>query len=178
MGFDTMMLYYEQYTVLSSKCVVRAVGNGTQPAVVSLCLAPDTTAGVIADVVENGLQTSSIVDGRGNGGYGTGQRVTKIDLSCDVAKYFGRRRKEILNDVNLYGTAAANPTEQVYYQINTWGFGTLTDNTAVVMDVLLEYDVVFWEPRKVATQLHPNAGLVKAGPLSRTYPSRPVELKS
>jgi len=94
-----------------------------------------------------------MVDGRGNGGYGTGQRIGRLDLNCDVVKYFGRKSsREILDDVNLYGTVAANPTEQVYFCINTWGFGGLTDNTSVACDVVIEYDAVFWEPRKVAAQ--------------------------
>jgi len=167
LGFDTMMLYYEQYTVLASKIRIRAAGNGIQPAVVSLCLAPDTTTGVITDTVENGLGKSTIVDGRSGGGYGTGERLKSLELSCDVPKYFGRRGgRSILDDTLLYGTVAANPTEQVYYQINTWGFGTFTDNTSVPLDVLIEYDAVFWEPRKVAAQLLPTQA-VKLPPLKR-----------
>lgn len=154
LGFDTMMLYYEQYTVLRSSVTLRFVGNGAQAVNVSICLAPDTTSLALPDVMENGLVKTKVVDGRGNGGYGTGQRVGRLDLNCDVVKYFGRKNsREILDDVNLYGTVASNPTEQVYFCINTWGFGSFTDNTAVSFDAVLEYDVVFWEPRKVAAQL-------------------------
>ncbi len=153
LGFDSMMLYYEQYTVLRSGISVRFAGNGTQPAVISICLAPDTTALALPEIVENGFIVTKVVDGRGNGGYGTGQRLGQLSLNCDVAKYFGRKsQREILDDVNLFGTVAANPTEQVYFVINMWGFGGLTDNTAVAFDVVLEYDIVFWEPRKVAAQ--------------------------
>jgi len=154
LGFDTMMLYYEQYTVVRSSMTVRAVGNGSQAVAVSVCLAPDTTALALPDVVENGLIVTTVLDGRGNGGYGTGDRVGRLDLACDVAKYFGRRsQRELLDDVNLYGTVAANPTEQVYFIINTWGFGSFSDNTSVSLDVTIEYEACFWEPRKVAAQL-------------------------
>jgi len=154
MGFDTMMLYYEQYTVVRSSISLRFAGNGIQPAVVSVCLAPDTTTLVLPDIIENGLVTTQVVDGRANGGNGTGIRIKRLGLSCDVVKYFGRKsQREILDDVNLFGTVAANPTEQVYFVINTWGFGAFTDNTSVAFDAVLEYDVVFWEPRKVASQL-------------------------
>jgi len=151
MGFDTGMLYYEQCTVLASKITVRGVGNGIQPVVLSICLAPDTTTSALPDIVENGLCVNKVLDGRAGGGYGTGDRIGRIALDCDVAKYFGRpNRREIVNDPNLYCTAAANPVEQVYYLINTWGQGTFTDNTACSVDVILEFDVEFWEPRKVA----------------------------
>jgi len=154
LGFDTMMLYYEQYTVVASKITVRACGNGTQAVNVGVCLAPDTTTLVVPDVVENGLLVAKVLDGRANGGYGTGQRIKTLNLSCDVAKYFGRRsRRELQDDVNLYGTAAANPTEQVYFVIGQWGFGSFTDNTSVSCDAIIEYEAIFWEPRKVAAQL-------------------------
>jgi len=151
MGFDTGMLYYEQCTVLASKITVRGVGNGIQPVVLSVCLAPDTTSSVLPDVVENGLCVNTILDARANGGYGTGDRVGHLYLDCDVAKYFGRpNRRGMVNDPNLYCTAAANPVEQVYYLINTWGQGSFTDNTACSIDVIIEFEVEFWEPRKVA----------------------------
>ncbi len=154
LGFDTMMLYYEQYCVVKSSITLRAVGNGIQACTISVCLAPDTTTLAVPDVIENGLVVTKLLDGRGNGGYGTGQRIGRLDLACDVARYFGRRsRRELLDDPTLQGTVAANPTEQVYYVINMWGFGSFTDNTAVSCEATIEYDVVFWEPRKVTAQL-------------------------
>jgi hypothetical protein len=153
LGFDTMMLYYEQYTVIRSRITIRFAGNGAQPVNISLCLAPDTTSLSLPMVVENGLIVTKLVDGRGNGGYGTGNRISSLNLACDVSRYFGRRGRALINDPNLSGTVAANPVEQVYFIINTWGFSTFTDNTSVSLDVIIEYDVVFWEPRKLAEQL-------------------------
>lgn len=154
LGFDTMMLYYEQYTVHRSSMSVRCCGNGIQACNVLACLSPDTTTLVVPDVIENGLAVRKVVDGRGNGGNGTGNRIVTLSLSCDVAAYFGRKAGRTLNDdVTLSGTVAANPTEQVYFVLGQWGFGAFTDNTAVGLDVIIEYDVEFWEPRKVASQL-------------------------
>lgn len=154
LGFDTMMLYYEQYTVVMSRITVQFAGNGIQPCNISICLAPDTTALALPDLVENGLITSSVVDGRANGGNGTGNRIRQLNLACDVARYFGRSgRRTIVNDPNLSGTVAANPTEQVYFVVNTWGFGAFTDNTSIACAATIEYDVIFWEPRKVSAQL-------------------------
>jgi hypothetical protein len=120
----------------------------------SVCLAPDTTSSVIPDLIENGLVAPVVLDGRANGGYGTGERIRTTHLNCDVAKYFGRPSfREIVNDPLLYATAASNPTEQVYFLINTWGFGSFSDNTSVSFDVVIEFDVIFWEPRKVGAEL-------------------------
>lgn len=154
MGFDYMMALYEQYTVLSSKITVRACGNGIQAVNVGLCLSPDTVTLVVPDIVENGLMTAKVLDGRAGGGYGTGVRIKTLNLNCDVAKYFGRRnQRELVDDVTLSGTAAANPAEQVYFVIGQWGFGSFTDNTAIAFDVTIEYTARFWEPRKVPAQL-------------------------
>jgi len=98
--------------------------------------------------------TAVVLDGRANGGSGTGQRIKELNLSCDVARYFGRPGgRGLLDDPNLYGTVAANPTEQVYFVIGQWGFGSFTDNTSVSLDCIIEYDAVFWEPRKAAAQV-------------------------
>jgi hypothetical protein len=153
LGWDDAIKYYEQATVIKSKISVRGVGNGSQPVVLSVCLAPDTTTSVLPDVVENGLSVTTVLDGRANGGYGTGERIKDLDLNCDVAKYFGRPNiREIVDDPNLYCTSAANPTEQVYYLVNTWGQGTFSDNTNASCEAIIEFDVIFWEPRKVAAE--------------------------
>lgn len=152
LGFDTMMQYYEQYTVVSSRITVTGAGNGVQPATFSICLAPDTTALALPDIVENGLIVMKTIDGRGNT-YGSGERIGSLSLACNVANYFGRKsKKDLLDDVTLSGTVAANPTEQVYFVIAAWGFSAFTDNSAVNLSAIIEYDVVFWEPRKVAAQ--------------------------
>jgi len=145
------MLYYEQYTVVGSRITVTGAGNGVQPATFAICLAPDTTALALPDVVENGLVVMKTIDGRAT--YGSGERIGTLSLSCDVAKYFGRKSKgDLIDDVQLCGTVAANPAEQVYFIVLAWGFSTFSDNSAVNLTAIIEYDVVFWEPRKVAAQ--------------------------
>jgi len=151
LGFDTMMTYYEQYTVVGAKITVECCGNGIQAGTFAVSLAPDTTGGVLPDVVENGLCVMKTIDGRGTNG--TGQRIGSLSLPCNVARYFGRKsQKDLLDDVSMSGTVASNPTEQVYFLISAWGFGGFSDNTSFQMSALIEYDVVFWEPRKVASQ--------------------------
>jgi len=161
LGFDTMMLYYEQYTVMRSKITVCFANRGVDTLRVAVSLTPDTTTPVIGTLVENGEIRMKICDAPGgtgsigNGGPVCG-RIAIIDLSCDVASYFGRKgHREMLDDSTLQGNASANPTEQVYYAISAWG-GLDASATSVTYDVVLEYDVVFWEPRKLSEQLEKN----------------------
>lgn len=149
-GWDQMMIFYEQATVLSSKITVNACGNGAQACNVAVSISPDTSAPASTTVLmENGFIARTIVDGRGGGSYGTGTRIKSVSLDNDAAKYFGRPSpREMVNDTTLSCNSGANPTEQVYYLLNTWGFGSFSDNTSVSADVVIEYDCIFWEPRK------------------------------
>jgi len=146
-GWDQLMLYYTQATCLSSKISLRVSNNGSNAAVIGIALAPDTSALNISNFLENGLNTTRQIDGRGT--TGTGERVQTLNLGCDCAKYFGRpASRGIVNDPTLFTTAAANPTEQAYYVIGTYEIGALTDNISMQAEVLIEYDCIFWEPRK------------------------------
>jgi len=154
-GFDQMMLFYEQYTVMSSSIEVQflfATGVGCRCGVT---LAPDTTSITSSnELMENGLiRTSTSMVGTTSL---QGLPYRKVRISCDVAKYFGRKSSgDIVNDPNLHGTIAANPTEQVYYDITAWQTnpdGSTT--TSIGFDVLISFDVIYWEPRKVAPSLY------------------------
>lgn len=146
MGFDQMMLMYNQYTVVSSKISCTIYNTTASVAVrAGVYLAPDTTS--ITDpsrLIENGLITTKVIPAINVAGY-----IKDFDLDCDVVKFFGRKSaKEMLEDTLLYGTAAANPTEGVFYAITAWDpFGA--SNYSTFFDVIIEYDAYFWEPRKL-----------------------------
>jgi len=151
-GFDEMIKYYEQYTVMRSVISVTFLNNGLNAFRGAVALTPDTTNAVVGDNVENGQIKYDLVDSAAYAtGAGNGIRYCTIDLDCDCGRYFGRRTdREMLNDTSLQGGAGSNPSEQVYFDIQTWGFGGLTDNTTALVDVLIWYDAIFWEPRKIA----------------------------
>lgn len=150
LGFDEMTKYYDQFTVIKSKITVRYVAESASvPMVVGVKLNDDTTNETnTSDIIENGLNRSEILVGTGGGP----AQVKKIVLGCDVAKYFGRPAgKGIINDPNLFGTSAASPVEEAYYQLFVYAAVNTTTVTCG-FDVLLEYDVVFWEPKSRVQQ--------------------------
>ncbi len=152
-GFDQQMLLYEQATVVRSAIeVVFNIGPGLT-VMCGVALFPDTSALTDPqDLLENGL-IKVIPVTSGSSTFQNQRMRTTVRLDCDVAKYFGRPSSQsIVNDDNLYTTAAANPVEQVYYGIVAWQVnqdGTTT--TTVGFQVLLSYDAIFWEPRKLAS---------------------------
>lgn len=151
LGFDQMMLMYEQCTVINSRIEVTfniAAGLTVQCGV---ALFPDAVA--LTDpkqLVENGL-LRFIPLSSGSNTFQNQRLRTKVSLGCDIARYFGRRGvRNLLDDDNLYTTAAANPVEQVYYGIVAWQIspdGVTT--TGVGFDVTISYDVIYWEPKKL-----------------------------
>lgn len=150
LGFDTMMTYYEQYTVIASKISVTFVAESGAPMRCVVYLAPDTTNLTnVGDAIENGLVKTKMITGTSGGGF---HQMCQLNVGCDIPTYFGRKRgTEIIEDVTLSGTVAANPTEQAYFIVASWA-AVNTTTSILGFDVLIEYDVVFWEPRKVAQQ--------------------------
>jgi hypothetical protein len=148
-GFDQMMSLYEQYTVTRSSVTVTFRPLGTCSFGVSL--APDTTIITNSpELVENGLckyatRTSYTTE--------MGLALPRITLNCDIRGYFGQKTtRELLNNTNLYGTAAANPTEQAYFAISGWESTGLSGGSITLgFEVVIAYDAIFWEPRKIGT---------------------------
>lgn len=145
MGFDQMMGVYTTYHVMRSTITVTGIPE-VNGCALGIYLSPDTTS--ITDpirLVENGLMRLIHLGPSA----GENNRMNSVSLSCDVPAYFGRTRgRNILNDDNLGGTLAANPFEGVYFGVVAFCFYSAA---AVVVDydVLLTYDAVFSEPRKL-----------------------------
>jgi hypothetical protein len=146
MGFDQMMALYTTYQVVRSTITVTAAAESNGCAV-GIYLSPDTTA--ITDpirLIENGLMRVVHLSMATEPG---SNRMASVSLSCNVPAYFGRRGpRATLNDDNLSGTAAANPFEGVYFGVVAWCFYS-SASIVIDYDVLLTYDAIFTEPRKL-----------------------------
>lgn len=148
MGFDQMMLMYEQFTVVSSKISVLAI-NASAASILNsaaVYLSPDTTSIVAPSrLLENGYITwTTLTPVFLAGSFKT------LNLDCDVATYMGRvkNKRALVSDPDLFGTAAANPVEQIYFGILTFD-PTLSNATTLDFTVQIEYEAIFWEPRKL-----------------------------
>jgi hypothetical protein len=152
-GFDQMMLFYEQYTVVKSRITVGFLPN--YPSRCGVSLSPDTTSLTNPQqLMENGLVKAMHFAGLSSASE-VNLRMQDVTLNCDVVSYFGRKtERELLDDDQLYGTTAGNPNEQVYFDVCVWQTNPDGSNTrSVTFDVLLAYDVIYWEPRKAAISL-------------------------
>lgn len=142
MGFDQMMAFYNHYTVLRSRIRVVVQTNSTNlRATVALMVSGSSTiVTVIENAVENGDIQLHVLEYAGAFG-GTCTMARAVDLGQFQSV------PSPLDDPNMRGDAASNPTEQAYYHIMVWNAAS---STAVTCDfqALIEYDVIFHEPRK------------------------------
>jgi len=146
MGFDQLMALYEHYTVTKCKLTVNFVNEDTNDnAYVGLAIFPDSTVETTATkLIENGLMKRSwIAPFDGNP-----KSQTTLSMSVDISRINGRP-KPIIGDDLFRGDSASNPSEQTY--IHIFGYNNATVNPCQIrFDVILEYEAVFTEPRKLA----------------------------
>lgn len=147
MGFDQMMLLFEQFFVLRSHIRVRFLNTGSNPGIVGVALTPDTTSIVPESTQEQGLQRTRFVEK--NGVQGDCQTIT---LTCDCPTYFGVRRQPYLASSLYQGTAGNVPTELCYFKLFTYSLDAVS-TIAVSFDVALTYDIYFQEPRQLGESI-------------------------
>jgi hypothetical protein len=147
MGFDQMMLLYNHYTPIRCKCTILA-NNASTTQIVNIGISVMANTTVITDywrLVENGDLTFHQL------GF-SGQRsgCCKLERTIDIAKFEGI--DDPTDDPTLRGDVTANPTEGVFFHINMWNPYSV-DVVNVQFQVLLEFTVVFQEPRILTRSL-------------------------
>lgn len=132
---------------MSSKCSVnyQNLDTGDQVMVVLSLNAAATPVTTINSLVENGQMVRQKLNS-----------VPQATSSCTLVMKYNTSKfqstRDPLDNPDLHGSIAANPVEQAYFIIS--GYNTDTVNTVdVAFDVVIEYDVVFIEPRKNSVSL-------------------------
>lgn len=142
MGFDQAMTFYNHYTVLRSRISVVFQSEATNirlNAALSVS-GSNTITTSIEQLMENGNITFRTLEYAGAMG-----GAAALTRSMSPAKYQGIQ--QVLDDPNMRGDSASNPSEQAYFHLSTWNVGSAV-TAFVTAQVLLEYDVMFTEPRK------------------------------
>lgn len=149
MGFDQMMLLFEQFYVLRSHCRIRAYNTSGAGffAVVGLALTPDTTSIVSESAQEQGLLVSKVMHPKSETG-----DLTVLELTCDCPRYFGVKRQPYIASSLYQGTAGNVPTEVCYFKLFIYDLAA-TNTMTMSFDVTITYDVYFQEPRQLGESL-------------------------
>lgn len=142
MGFDQLMLMYNNYTVVGAKArVVFRNTDQTRSVDVGLTITTSATAPTnLDDLIENGRCKWKQL---GFVGASSDRTTTNIIAKAGIAKYL--QIKDIMDDDLLYGNVGANPTKQLYLHI----FARQPENVdsdAVYAQVMIDFISVFTRP--------------------------------
>jgi hypothetical protein len=142
MSFDQAMLFYNHYTVHRSTMQVTFMSDSaTLRASVGLFVSGSATVTTtIEQLLENGDGAFQILEFAGAyGGTATFRRTLNVGRFQDV--------KDVMDDPNMRGDSASNPTEQAYYHLVVFNTGTAA-TVQVDFQAVITYDATFHEPRK------------------------------
>ncbi len=142
LGFDDMMLYYDHYVVTAAKITAFARNYSTANTV-TIAATINGAATALTDytrLIENGDAEMAVL-----GLAGGGHDVAHVTKSVDIIKYHGNIK--IVDDPELRGTVAANPSDLVYFHLSVFNTVTL-DAPQTPFEVVIEFDAEFIEPRK------------------------------
>lgn len=143
-GFDQMMLLYEHYTCINARLKVHAYNtHASQVCKFGVMISGDP-AGWSTNYqanIENGMITYATLSPAG-----LANSMAYLTTNVNNARFEGVQQP--LDNPEMRGSVAANPAEQAYFLLLLWNPQNSTVPT-VLIDVIIEYDVVFTEPRLI-----------------------------
>lgn len=149
-GFDQLMLWFQNYTVIGSKIVIQTVQdrfiNQTIPFIHGLIT--DTTASATAgrtaeDILES-RQAGKQWRTTGNANWQNGTFPTKLTKTFSAKKFF---TKKVMGDPNMQGNDQQNPPEDCYFIHWSQGVDHTLNADPLQFIATIEYIAVFHEPR-------------------------------
>lgn len=141
MGFDQLMLFYNHYTVASSRMTAQVINTTAFYFNVGLMISGSTSTSSTTTLnLENGEMSVCFLQPKAV----TGSCV-RLTRSVNCGAFQGLRN--IIDDPDMRGDAASNPTEQLYFVFTVWD--PIDASVPVVsLQVNIEFDVIFHEPKK------------------------------
>jgi len=143
-GFDQMMLFYNHYTVIGSKCTASMINNTTLPLFLAVALR-DAATTYTGDATDETFMEPGIVKK-----FTGGTTVSAIGSPAYVSKTFSARKffgKNVGIIPQYQGDTSNNPTEQAYYHVMV-APNITTDNPDIqYVHVEIEYTVRLTEPK-------------------------------
>ncbi len=149
-GHDQLVSFYDHYTIVGSKCVVRSVNNINLPLYIGVALRDNASAINLqaSELREKGGTRMRIMSEKTGG---TNNVV--VSQTFSPRKFFGKAKGNIVGELELRGNMkdvasdVDNPTEQAYYHCMVIP-QTITDNPGTqTLQVDIYYTAVFTEPK-------------------------------
>lgn len=144
MGFDQLMLWYNHFVVAKAK--ITCTFSNLAAARATVCIRQDgdlTPITVIDRILEIGGLVKADLENKGVSG-----SMRTLEIAVDIARLQGVSPIALSSDPSLQGSAAASPAECTYFHVACWDSGA-GGTTSVLVDVLLEQEAYFCEPRNL-----------------------------
>lgn len=147
LGFDQWMAFYDHFTVLGSKCIVRAWnGTAASPAVAFINLNDNSSiSATLSTIAELNNTTRKPLALSAAGG----SIQTILSRSFSAKRFFGNRNP--MADDEQSGSASSSPTERAYYIVGCYPLDHAADLGNITVEVEIQYTAMFHE-RKDLTQ--------------------------
>ena len=148
MRFDEMMIAFEHYCVVGARMHISIRNASTTNTIgfsISANAGPTPTTNII-QLVENGLMVRDRLAVSP-----ASESVRALEFPIDIAK-FGTV-PSLLSNPDYAGSVASNPAEQSYFHISVWCPDGVSTVSGLTVEVTIDYDAVFFEPRKSSVSL-------------------------
>lgn len=148
-GFDQFMTMYDHYTVVGAKIHATFSTGAGQLNYVKLCginlKDSSTPASDPNDYMEGRNVVSRTLAATTTS---SGGSVLSLNKKASTGKFLGR--SNVMSDPYLKGDASANPTEQLYFHCWAAASNYTGDAQAINLMVVIDYLVIFHEPKQPA----------------------------
>lgn len=144
-GFDQYMGLYTYYVVVASRIIAKYAAAPAETLNQMIGLAPIAIATENTDPKDYMEQQGNVYDFL-RPGVSSASKTLKVEV--DLKSWFGA--SSLMDDDLLRGDSGQNPSRQLYYHV--WASGVQAVNpTAIDVNVLIEYDVIFFTPAEVGS---------------------------
>lgn len=142
-GFDQYMGLYTYYVVVASRITVKYSPSPSETLNQMIGLAPIAVATENTDPKDYMESQGCVWDFLRPGTSGA-SKTLKVEV--DLKNWFGVR--DVIDDDLLRGDSSQNPSRQLYYHV--WASAIqASDPSAIDVNAILEYDVIFFTPTEV-----------------------------
>jgi len=147
-GYSQLMAFYNKSVVVRAKATATVVNNSASASSTfptRLALIATSTSGSllvtngIYDAIEQSLCADAIMGSQG----GVASVVT-LDLDIPVHKVFGVKKSAIIDEVNYYGTASANPAKLGTIQLGAQAMDG-SSALAFIWTLDVEYEAILFD---------------------------------
>lgn len=143
-----MMVFYDHFVVAKSTLTATFINTATNVPV-KVFIRVDGNNVVVAsteDLSELGGNLYDMLTVQGSTG-----AIKSLSMSVDIAKYHGQQLSALTAAESLTGSASSSPVDGIYFHISQ--FSPIGSTVAIVVQFVLEFEAIFFEPRTPSASL-------------------------